>query len=93
MTMARIQCCLRKLSVNLGYYNGKELWPRNKTEKNRALKLHNNHFCLIWKSERVSFNQANKELKENFKMVDNYIRKKILIPILNIYNLPKKTHI
>ena len=37
MTMARIQPCLRKLSVNLGYYNGNEIWPRNITEKNIAL--------------------------------------------------------
>ena len=35
--------------------------------------MHINHFCLIWKSEGVSFNQALKELKDNFKMVDNYI--------------------
>ena len=30
-------------------------------------------FCLIWKSEGVSFNQAFKELKDNFKKVDIYI--------------------
>ena len=35
--------------------------------------LYNNHFCLIWKSEGVSFNQAIKELKDNFKKFDNYI--------------------
>ena len=35
--------------------------------------LYNNHFCLIWKSENVSFNQAIIELKDNFKIVDNYI--------------------
>ena len=32
-----------------------------------------NHLCLIWKSEGVSFNQAIKEFKDNFKIVDNYI--------------------
>ena len=31
------------------------------------------HFCLIWKSEGVSFDQAIKELKDNFKIVDNFI--------------------
>ena len=51
MTMARIQPCLRKLGTNLGYYNGKKIWPRNVTERNIASKLYNNHFCLIWKSE------------------------------------------
>ena len=73
MTQARIQPCSRNLGVNLGYYNGKEIWPRNITERNIALKLHNNHFCLIWKSEGVSFNQAIKEVNDNFKVVDNFI--------------------
>ena len=35
--------------------------------------MYNNHFCLIWKSQGVSFNQVIQELKENFKIVDNYI--------------------
>ena len=35
--------------------------------------LHDNHFCVIWKSGSVSFKQAIKELKDNFKIVDNYI--------------------
>ena len=47
VTMALIQPCLKKLGVNLGYYNGKEKWLRNITEKNIALKLHNSLFCLI----------------------------------------------
>ena len=34
--------------------------------------LFNNHFCLIWKSEGVSSKDANKELKDNFKIVENY---------------------
>ena len=46
MTMARIQPCLRKLGSNSGYYNGKENWPRNVSERNRALEILNNHFCL-----------------------------------------------
>ena len=33
---------------------------------------YNIHFCLIWKSESVSFNEAIRELKDNFKKVDNY---------------------
>ena len=35
--------------------------------------LCNNHFCLIWKSKGVSFNQAIKELKDNFKVDDIYL--------------------
>ena len=35
--------------------------------------LFNNHFCVIWISEGVSFKQATKELKDNFKKVKNFI--------------------
>ena len=49
-TMARIQPCLRKLGIDLGHYNGKEICLRKITESNRAVYLHNNQFCLIWKS-------------------------------------------
>ena len=51
----------------------KEFFPRTVTERNKALFLYKNHFCLIWKSEGVSFNQAIEELKDNFKIVDNFI--------------------
>ena len=71
--MTTIQLCLRKLNVNLDYYNGKEIWPRNVREKNKALFLQNNHFCLIEKTEGISLKQAIREIKENFKVVDNYI--------------------
>ena len=64
MTMARIQPCLRKLGINLGYCNGKENWPRKIIERNTASFLNSNHFCLIWKSEGVSFNHAIKEFKK-----------------------------
>ena len=55
MTMAIIQPCLRKVGVLLGYYIGKEIWPRNIIERNKAFFLHNNHFCVIWKSQGFSF--------------------------------------
>ena len=35
--------------------------------------LYNIHFCLICKSQGVSFNQVVQELKDNFKMVDSFI--------------------
>ena len=35
--------------------------------------LFNNHLCLIWKSEGVSFVKAINEIKDNYKKVDNYI--------------------
>ena len=71
--MARIQPCLKKLNVDLGYYNGERIYPRSVTNRENALYLYNNHFCLIWKSQGVSFNQAINELKNNFKIVNNYI--------------------
>ena len=35
--------------------------------------LYNIHFCLLWKTQSASFNQTIKELKDNFKKVDNFI--------------------
>ena len=73
MTMARIQPCLKKLGIDLGYYNGERVFPRTVKNRDSALYLYNNHFCLIWKSEGISFKDAIKELKDNFEIVDNYI--------------------
>ena len=60
MTMVRIQPCLRKMGIDLGYYNGERIFPRTVTDKKIALYLYNNHFCLLWKSQGVSFNQLFK---------------------------------
>ena len=70
--MARIQPCLKKLALDLGYYNDERIYLRTVTNKDSVLFLYNNHFCLTWKSEGVSFNQAVKELKDNFKTVDQF---------------------
>ena len=35
--------------------------------------LYNIHFCSIWISQSVSFIQDIQELKNNFRIVDNYI--------------------
>ena len=64
MTKARIQPCLRKLGIDLGYYNGERIFPRTVTNRDSALYLYNNHFCVIWKSEGVSFKDAIRELKK-----------------------------
>ena len=72
MTKATIQPFCRAINFILGY-DGETVFPRSVTEKNIALFLYNNHFCLIWKSEGVSFNQTIQELKNNFKMVDNFM--------------------
>ena len=73
MTKARIQPFCKANNINLGYYDENRVFPRTVTNRESDLYLYNNHFCLIWKSQGVSFNQAIQELKENFKMVDNYI--------------------
>ena len=73
MTKARLQPFCRANIINLGYFDGDGVSPRSVTLKDSALFIYNNHFCLIWKSQRVSFNQAIQELKHNFKIVDNFI--------------------
>ena len=73
MFMARIPQFCRANNINLGYFAGTRVFPRSVTDRSNALFLHNIHFCLIWKSEGVSLIKAFKELKDNFKIVDNYI--------------------
>ena len=106
MTKARIQQFCRVNIISLGYYNEDRVFPRNVTKRDSALFLYNNHFCLIWKSEGVSFNQAIQELKDNFKMVGNsiteenvkshfkyeFIPKKIESHLSNIITYDLKTH-
>ena len=76
MTKARIQPFCRANNIDIGYYNGDRVFPRTVTNRNSALYLYINHFCLIWKSQNVSFIQAIQELKNNFKIVVNYITEK-----------------
>ena len=52
--------------------------------------LYNNHFCLIWKSEGVSFIRAVKELKYNFKIVDNCITEESVDSHFKYEFIPKK---
>ena len=73
MTKATIQPFCRANNINLGYYDDDGAFPRTVTKRNSALYLKKNHFCLIWKSQGVSFNQTIQDLKDNFKIVDNYI--------------------
>ena len=90
MTMARIQLCLKKLGIDLGYYNNDRVFPRTVTNRDTALDLYNNHFCLIWKSQGVSFNQAIQESKNNFEIVDNYITHENVNSHFKYELIPKK---
>ena len=61
MTSARTQPFCRKYNINIGYYDGFTKYPRKITQKNTALEINNNDFCLIWKTDNVSFDKAIKE--------------------------------
>ena len=61
MTKARIQPFCRANNINLGYFDDIRVSPRTVTERNKALYLHNIHFCVIWKSRGVSSNKAIEE--------------------------------
>ena len=90
MTSARVQPFCRKHNINIGCYDGFRVCPRNITQRNIALKIHNNHFCLIWKSNGVSFEKAIKELKDNFRVVDNVISDKHVKSFIKYEYKPKK---
>ena len=90
MAMARIQPFCKANNINLGYYNNERVFPRSVTNRDSAWYLYNNHFCLIWKSQGVSFNQAIQEFKNNFKIVDNYITDENVNSHFKYEFIPKK---
>ena len=51
MTSARFGSFCGKYNINIGCFDGTRINPRNITQRDTALKIHNNHFCLIWKSD------------------------------------------
>ena len=89
MTAARIQPFCKN-NINIGCYDGFRVCPRNITQRNIALKIHINHFSLIWKSYNVSFDSAIRELKDNFKVVDNVISDKHVKSYIKYEYKPKK---
>ena len=90
MTKARIQQICRAKKINIGYFDGTGGFPRSVTKRSIALYLHKNHFCLVWKSENVSFNQTIKELKNNFEKIDNYLTEENVNSHFNYEFTPKK---
>ena len=83
MTMARVQPCLKNLGTDLGFYIGKEKWPRNFDERNNALFLNVNQISLIKMFQGVHFSNAKEELKSNFKKVDYFITDKNFIALFD----------
>ena len=63
MTKPRIQPFCKANIINLGDFDGIRVFPRTDTNRKNALFLNNIHFCLIWKSQKVSFNQAITEFR------------------------------
>ena len=91
MTSARIQPFCRKYNINIGCFDGTRINPRNLTQRNASLFISNNHFCLIWKSNGISFNQViENELKPNFKVVDSVISDKHVKGFIKYEYNPKK---
>ena len=90
MTKARIQPFCKANNIDIGYYNDERVFPRSVTNRDNALYLYNNHFCVIWKNENVSFKDAVKELKDNFKIVDNYITEENVNSHFKYEYIPKK---
>ena len=87
-TSTRVRPFCINYNINVGCYDGFRVCPRSITQRNVALKKHNNHFCLIRKSIGVSSDKAIKELEVNFKVVDSVISDKhvkfILITNMNL---------
>ena len=80
MTSAKIQPFCKKHNFNLSIYNinQQEILPRSVTERKICLFIHENHFCVIWKTVNTTFTDAIKELKDNFKYEPNQISDNIL---------------
>ena len=60
----------------MGCFYRTRINPRNLTQRNTAIKRREIHFCSIWKSDGISFDKAIKELKDNFKVVENVVSDK-----------------
>ena len=91
MNSARGRSFCRKNNKNIGWFDGTRTNPRNLTQRNTSLFIYNNHFCLIWKSQNISFNQVNENgLKPNFKNVDNVISDKFVKSFIKYEYNPEK---
>ena len=90
MTKARTQPFCRANNINLGYFDGTRVFPRSVLDTNNALFSHSNHLCLTLISKGVSCSQAIEELKDSFKIIDNYISKENVNSHSKYEFIPKK---
>ena len=79
MTSAEIQPFSRKDNINLGVYDKKQrsILPKTITERRICLLIHNNHFCVIWATNKSSFSDAIKEKENNFRYEETQINDNI----------------
>ena len=54
------------------------------------MKILNNHFCLIWKSNGIIFDEAIKELKDSCEVIDNVVFDKHVKSYIKYEHKPKK---
>ena len=80
MTSAKIRPFCRKYNINLGVYNRKQrsFLPKTITERRICLLIHNNRFCVIWKTNQSTFTDAIKERENNFRYEETQINDNIL---------------
>ena len=91
MARARIQPFCIALNIDIiNYFNGKEVYFRSVTERNKALISCKKPFCLIWESNGVSFNEALEELKTKFTKANNYMSFDNVNSFFQNYHKPKK---
>ena len=83
MISARTQPFCWKYDIYIDCFDGMGIDLRNITRGNTSLYIYNNQFCLIWKSNGISFNQAIEEVKLNFEVVDKYISDKHVKGLFN----------
>ena len=89
MTSAKIQPFCKKHDINLGINDLKQkrILPLSVTERRICLYIQENHFCVIWKTEKTIFINAIKELEDSFEYEPNHITDNILKQVQN-YNFP-----
>ena len=90
MISARIQSFCRKYSINIGCFDWTRINPRNITQRNTSLFIHNNNFWLICKAIGISSSQATEEFKNNFKVFGNVISDKHVKNLIQFEYIPKK---
>ena len=90
LTSGRIQSFCRNYNLNTGCFDGTRINRRNITHRNTTLKINENRFCLLWKSDRISSDKTIKELKDNFKVVDNIVSDKDAKSFIKYEYAPKK---